>query len=43
MVFAVIPEYYGVVPPFLLLGSVLELHINPSGEWRYLDVLGDLE
>ena len=29
-----------VVPLFPLLGFVLDLHINPDGEWRSLDVRG---
>ena len=43
MVFAVFSENSGIVPMFPLLSSVLELHINPDGEWKYLDGIGGLD
>ena len=43
MLFLVSTKNYRVVPLFPLLGSVLDLHINPDGEWRYLDGLGALD
>ena len=39
MIFAVSPKNSSVVSMFPLLVSVLDLHINPDGEWRYLDGL----